>query len=362
MSWPLSRFRAGDLVEVCSAEEVLATLDQDGCCDGMPFMPEMLQYCGKQYRVGAVAHKTCDMIGQPGTARRVHSAVHLAGLRCDGLAHDGCQAECNLFWKDDWLKLADGIRTDLIRLDALRKEFAGGYTEAQLRLKTCQSSGVEGDGPRYFCQATHMYKATLPLAWWDLRQYVFDVATGNCSARRVLRVIFLASLRRTLARLPFGYRVFKRFQDGMHLWLSGRDTPALNAKIPDGVQTPTCRQNFKPGDYVRIKTQAEIEETLNSRSRNRGLTFDFEEMAVYCGRVVRVKKAVTKIIEEPTGKMLLMKEPCIMLDGVVCNSEYARTRLNCPRAIPSYWREIWLEKVAESEMPKDQACAAHVSS
>jgi hypothetical protein len=34
-----------------------------------------------------------------------------------------------------------------------------------------------------------------------------------------------------------------------------------------------------------------------------------------------------------------------MLEGVVCNAEYARSRLNCPRAIPSYWREIWLDKV-----------------
>lgn len=356
MSWPLSRFRTGDLVDVRSAEEVLATLDQDGCCDGMPFMPEMLQYCGKRYRVGAVAHKTCDMIGQPGTGRRVHSAVHLAGLRCDGLAHDGCQAECNLFWKDEWLRLADGTRTDLIRPDGLKQEGATECTEAQLCSKTCQTSEEGGGSPRYFCQATHMYKATFPLTWWDPRQYLFDIVTGNCSVRRVVRVIFLASLRRMLARVPFGYRLFKSFQDRMHLWLSGRNTPSLNAKVPDGVQTPTCRQNFRPGDYVRIKTQAEIEETLNSRSRNRGLTFDFEEMAVYCGRIVRVKKAVTKIIEEPTGKMLLMKEPCIMLDGVVCNSEYARTRLNCPRAIPSYWREVWLEKVAEHELPSNKHC------
>jgi hypothetical protein len=42
MSWTLSCFRAGDFVEVRSGEDILATLDQDGCVDGMPFMPEML--------------------------------------------------------------------------------------------------------------------------------------------------------------------------------------------------------------------------------------------------------------------------------------------------------------------------------
>ena len=42
-----------------------------------------------------------------------------------------------------------------------------------------------------------------------------------------------------------------------------------------------------------------------------------------------------------------------MLEGVVCNSEYATGRLNCPRAFPSYWREIWLERVAAEEFARD---------
>jgi hypothetical protein len=70
-------------------------------------------------------------------------------------------------------------------------------------------------------------------------------------------------------------------------------------------------------------------------------------MAPYCGRIATVRRVVTKIIEEPTGKMIYMKQPCIMLEGVVCNGENAGCRLNCPRAIPSYWRELWLERVDE---------------
>ena len=58
MTWKLSRFRTGDLVEIRSKEEILATLDQHGCMDGMPFMPEMLQFCGKRFRVSAVAHNS----------------------------------------------------------------------------------------------------------------------------------------------------------------------------------------------------------------------------------------------------------------------------------------------------------------
>src|SRR5262245_7411651 len=110
MTWTLSRFRAGDVVRVRTKGEILATLDENGCLEGMPFMPEMLQFCGRSFRVAAVAHKTCDTVRkttEPG--RRLSSAVHLVGTRCDGSAHGGCEAECNLFWKDAWLERAGGL-------------------------------------------------------------------------------------------------------------------------------------------------------------------------------------------------------------------------------------------------------------
>jgi len=343
MSWKLSRYRSGDLVEVRSKEEILATLDQHGCVDGMPFMPEMLQFCEKRFRVGAVAHKTCDTVQKTG-GRRLQATVHLDGVRCDGLAHGGCQAECNLFWKDEWLKPATNNGLRLATLEVANKA-SERFTEAQLLANAHLSSDIEGDELRYVCQATNLYTATEPLAWWDMRQYLFDVLTGNHPASRVMRVLFLASLRWLLAHAPFGWRLIKFVNDRIHLWLSGRPGPSLDGQIPDGGTTPTGRLDLKPGEYVKIKLQAAIEETVGRFGKNRGLRFDPEEMAPYCGRVVKVRRAVTRIIDEPTGKMLQMKQPCIMLEGVVCNAEYAPCRLNCPRAIPSYWREIWLERV-----------------
>src|SRR6188768_3755929 len=98
------KLRAGTLVEVRSREEILATLQQqDGSVERMPFMPEMLQHCGKQFRISAVAHKTCDSAYKTG-GRRLENAVHLEELRCDGSAHGGCQATCLLFWKTAWIK------------------------------------------------------------------------------------------------------------------------------------------------------------------------------------------------------------------------------------------------------------------
>jgi hypothetical protein len=360
MTWKLSRYRTGELVEVCSKEEILATLDGDGCVDGMPFMPEMLQFCGKRFRVSAVAHKTCDTVRKTG-GRRLQATVHLANMRCDGSAHGGCQAECNLFWKDEWLKPATDSGQRLVKLKAETRA-SKGCTEAELRTNTHLRSRTEGESQTYVCQATKLYTGTEPLAWWDIRQYLFDVVTGNHSAGRVMRVLFLASLRWLLAHIPFGWRPVKFINDRMHLWLSGRPSPLLEGQIPDGAPTPTGRLDLKSGECVRIKAKSEIERTVGKYGKNRGLRFDPEEMAPYCGRVVTVRKAVIRIIDEPTGKMLQMKEPCIMLEGVVCNAEYAPCRLNCPRAIPSYWREIWLERVNNGNSQHTESIHPKISS
>src|SRR5260370_37493698 len=91
--------RAGDIVEVRSPEEILATLDETGRLDAMPFMPEMLEFCGKRFRVYKRADKTCDNI-KDWSLRRVQNAVHLTGVRCGGAAHGDCQASCLFFWRE----------------------------------------------------------------------------------------------------------------------------------------------------------------------------------------------------------------------------------------------------------------------
>src|SRR5262245_27450572 len=104
--WSSSRFRAGEWVQVRSKEEIVATLDREGKLDGLSFMPEMFEQCGKRLRVFRRAHKACDPPnGLAG--RRMSSAVHLEDVRCDGAAHGGCQAACLIFWKDAWLRRVD---------------------------------------------------------------------------------------------------------------------------------------------------------------------------------------------------------------------------------------------------------------
>jgi hypothetical protein len=68
------KLNVGEWVEVRSKEEILRTLDHNGRLDGMPFMPEMFQFCGQRFRVYKSAHKTCDPHYR---SRRIHHAVHL---------------------------------------------------------------------------------------------------------------------------------------------------------------------------------------------------------------------------------------------------------------------------------------------
>ncbi len=337
MSWRLSRFRAGDWVIVRNEAEILSTLDDRGCVDGLPFMPEMLQYCGRKMRVRAVAHKTCETALKTWQGRRLETTVHLEDALCDGSAHGGCQADCSLFWKDVWLAPAD--RPTPLQPPAN----ASGLSAGQLLTLTILPA-VPGEPLSYTCQATQLYNATTPLAWWDLRQYWRDVVTRNHSLKHVLSVLWNAVAKHTVRRTPVGYRLLKSLRERTHRWLTGREVPDYGGMIPPGQRTPQVHSCLKPGDYVRVKSKEEIAKTLDMNSRNRGLSFD-PEMAVYCGRIFRVRRCVTEILDEQTGKMVAMKNPCIMLEGALCSAQYSECRLLCPRALPPYWREIWLEKI-----------------
>jgi hypothetical protein len=366
MSWDLSRYRAGDSVVICSKEEILATLDERGCVDGLPFMPEMVQYCGRRCRVRAVAHKTCETARKTWTGRRLRATVHLDDLRCDGGAHGGCEAACTLFWKDVWLKPVDAPQSST---NGQSRGNSSGCSEEQLIASTQLPIVSLDDGPCYSCQATRLYDATEPLAWWDARQYVLDVVTGNHSLSRVLRVLCVSWIRqpwRLIRRIPVVHQLYSPINECLFRLLTGRESPYLFKKAKPLAKTPTGRLDLKPGELVRVKAKSEIETTLDAKGNNRGLSFDPEEMAPYCGGTYRVRRSVTRIIDEETGKMVQMKQPCIILEGVTCGAEYAGCRLNCPRAIPCYWRELWLERVAvdhkQIDHPSQELCAAGMSS
>ncbi|HZR91876.1 MAG TPA: hypothetical protein VFA44_05640 [Gaiellaceae bacterium] len=316
--------RRGDLVEVRSAEEILATLDPSGCLDGVPFMPEMLSHLGGRFTVEARVERACDTIGKSGS-RRMPNTVMLDDLRCDGAAHGGCQAGCRLYWKEAWLRR---VEPGTVPSSAAG---AAGALERLARLAQEAARVAGGDREVYRCQATEFVRATVPLGWWDLRSFCREVACGNVGALRLVRVVARA--------------LYEEAQRRLRLW---RDpslprTPAPHPGTPVGLE---------PGDVVRVRSRGEILGTLDLRGKNRGLRFD-REMLPYCGQTRRVARRVERFIDEASGELVELKSDCVVLDGVVCRGFLSYGRWFCPRAISPWWREAWLEPVARGELQAD---------
>ena len=325
--------RAGEWVEVRSAEEILSSLDDQGCLDSLPFMPEMLQFCGKAFRVFKVAHKTCDTI-ETYKGRRMTSAVHLDGLRCNGNAHGGCQAACLLFWKEAWLKRTipeqsapPGVNSSSAAgSQAIAVDPSRGFEKLQGTTLALSAGGAESE-KRYSCQATEVVRATSPLAWWVPGQYFQDLASGNVGLLHFVRYVVIAA-----------------FNVVMRLHWRGRPRMFPYVRGLAGEKTPTAILDLQPGELVRVRSRDEIMPTINARQRNRGLWFDVE-MVPYCGKTFKVLQRVDRIINEKTGAMMKLPNPCIILDRVTCSGCLSQDRLFCPRSIYLYWREIWLERV-----------------
>ncbi len=318
--------RAGDWVEVRTREEILSTLDGHGSLQGLPFMPEMLQYCGKRFRIYKSAHKTCDTITDAHSLRRMEDAVHLDMLRCDGAAHGGCQAGCLFFWKKAWLK---PVKRQDSGTDFAKPTIIELTANAQTR---SLSNSVEGDTTggaiteeRYSCQATELLRATTPLKWWHVRPYILDLISRNIRIRDFIRSVAIA-----------GYNIV------MRLHWRGRPYPDVRGHARG--KTPTTNLNLQPGELIEVRSKEEILQTIDEKQRNRGLWFDVE-MTPYCGRRHRVLRRVDRIINEKTGLMMRLPSDCLILEGVTCGGLYSKDRLFCPRSIYPYWREVWLKRV-----------------
>lgn len=316
--------RRGEWVEVRSTVEILATLDEHGTLDGMPFMPEMLAFCGKKFTVRSRADSTCDTVAATGM-RKMERTVHLSTLRCDGAAHGGCQAGCLLFWKEAWLRR---VPTNDAPQAAENNHSENGHPSiprdlAWLDARTLQNSSTATE-VRYCCQATEVRRASQPLPWWKPGQYLRDIFINRESPIDVIRGFFGATYNKVSRRL------------------GGGGFPNVTGTLK---QTPVEELDLQPGDWVVVKSREEIVATLDKGGRNRGLTFD-GEMLPYCGKKFRVLRRVENIIEESTGRMMQPRGTSVILENVFCTSRFRRI---CPRAIYSYWREIWLRRASSEE-------------
>jgi hypothetical protein len=308
----------GDVVEVRGAAEILATLDDQGALEALPFMPEMVAHCGRRFTVDRRTEKVCDTI-KNFSSRRLADCVFLDEVRCDGSGHDGCQADCRLYWKEAWLRRVTPSEP---------APQTGDNHEARralLELVTRGTRTPNGEGGvRYRCQATEMVAASEPLSLTDPRPYLREYTSDNVSIRTFTRVMTRATVtevRRKLGRLP------------------ALPVQGASARSPE---TPPL--DLQPGEQVRVKSRDQIRQTLTNKGMNRGLWFDVE-MLQFCGRTFRVRRRIERFLNERNGEMIELPSDCVTLEGVVCSGEWSTQRWFCPRAIYPYWRECWLERV-----------------
>jgi hypothetical protein len=159
----------------------------------------------------------------------------------------------------------------------------------------------------------------------------------------MLNAAFFALLRKSFKVGP-GFRIKHRLYRALQRAFNG---PPIIHEWGTLEKTPTVDLHLKRGDTVCVKPYSEIVQTLSKSQRNRGMWFD-DEMLPYCGGTYRVLSRVERIVDEKTGKMLPMKNSCIILEGVVCRAACSKHRLFCPRQLYPFWREIWLQRTDSS--------------
>jgi hypothetical protein len=297
----------GDAVEIRDWSEIRASLDEDGTLDGLPFMREMKRFCGRRFVVSKRIERTCEEIGKQ--MRRIHEVVFLDELRCDGVAHGGCQKGCFLMWKEAWLKRVDD---HIYRESDSNEPDDDSFPYPHVSLDS-----------QYVCQSTELASATAALPWWDVGMVLRDIRAKTYSSSALFALIARAILMRLIARaMGKSYR-----------HLEGTRT-----------RTPTQTLRLRSGEWVKVRSREEIVDTLDRSGKNRGLVFTVE-MVQFCGGTYRVLRRLEKMINEPTRRLVDVQDT-VILENVVCDGCHI-ARGGCPRANYHFWREIWLERVSE---------------
>jgi hypothetical protein len=295
-------FLPGDLVEVRSAAEVLATLDEKGTLESLPFMPEMLAFCRGQFRVSRQAFKTCV---DDREMRRLEDTVFLEDVRCDGASHGGCARACLVFWKTAWLKRAGS---------------APLTGDSNTRLSAADLVALATHNGQFFCQSTEIVHASKPLPWWHAKQYLWDLKYNQISLLQFAESFFIAIYNKIGPRL------------GMGSWkaVAGPNTSKFVAEP----------LNLRPGEFVRVKSLDQIKATLDPEGKHQNLLFA-PTMADFSGRVLRVRDRVENIVLDGVRQERKIRDT-VLLEGATCDGICHRM---CPRQSLLFWRECWLERV-----------------
>jgi len=116
------------------------------------------------------------------------------------------------------------------------------------------------------------------------------------------------------------------------------------AELPVELAGPKAAP-LQPGDWVMVKSRAEIQQTLDRWNHLKGCGF-LEEMSVYCSTRQRVLKKVERFLDERDYKVKKTRG-IVILEGVNCqgSADFGRCDRNCS----FFWRQEWLTRIEEAE-------------
>jgi hypothetical protein len=131
--------------------------------------------------------------------------------------------------------------------------------------------------------------------------------------------------------------------------LTGETKPTLTAATPFSAMGPDDSAGktrhpeevlgLQPGEYVEIKSESEILQTLDQDRRLNGLAY-IPAMGALAGQRFKVFKRMETMYQEESKKVRRLRNT-VLLDGVHCDGLLMR----CDRACFFYWREAWLRRV-----------------
>jgi hypothetical protein len=147
-------------------------------------------------------------------------------------------------------------------------------------------------------------------------------------------------LKRSLAK-PWNYYIKKNLKT-ITRRLSAYNTRFKSRIKPNSQSlTKTTSQGLKTGDWVRVRSREEIQETLNRWKELKGCAF-LEYMDQYCGTTQRVLQVMERFLDERDYRVKKTRG-IILLEGVICHGTPVFGR--CDRCCHLFWREEWLEKI-----------------
>ncbi len=297
-------FRIGARVRIKSATDILATLNDEGSCEGLSFMPQMVGLCGQEATLVRWVTSSCVPTRDGVVFGGIKDAVLLDVKRCDGEAFGGCQLGCSTIWKTHWLT------TDIV--SSVESSFDNEANVEALHELSLRNSRIDG---RANCQATQLVKISTSNDGARLQHYRQEMNLNRVSVS-------------TIASSLCG---------GLLARVSGRSANVVGTLA----RTPVTDLNLQPGDRVRVKSKAEIVQTLDTKGCNRGLWFD-PLMLRYCDQELTVTNRIRVLVDETDGRIRTLKTPSVVLDDLRCDSTQRRF---CSRLLHLFWRECWLQRV-----------------